>query len=119
MVEARAISGGRVELEWLYDPAYEYLGPGAAHEARIYWDAGTGEIDFSQPHATVLMNSPTNAARFTWQSLPLTNGQEYGFTVRIGSATYPAGIEMQSPDIKVAQADDTTPAQPYLFAEIL
>ena len=28
------------------------------------WDVGTGEIDFSAPHATV----PTKAARYTWQA---------------------------------------------------
>ncbi len=51
--------------------------PGAAYEARIYWDAGTGEIDFSEPHATVEMGNPTEPTRYTWQSAPLTDGVEY------------------------------------------
>ena len=68
IVEARAIAGGRIELEWLYDPAYEYRGPGAAH--RIYWDAGIGTVDFTAPHATVPMNQPMKATRYTWQSAP-------------------------------------------------
>jgi len=42
IVTAKAVFGGRIELEWLYDPAYEHLGPGAAYEARIYWDADAG-----------------------------------------------------------------------------
>jgi len=33
-------------------PRYRQRSPGAAHEARIYWDAGTGEIDFAAPYAT-------------------------------------------------------------------
>ena len=59
-MEACAISGGRIELEWLYDPTYEYLRPGAAREGRLYWDAGTGEIGFDVPHATVPMDHPTS-----------------------------------------------------------
>jgi len=119
LVEARAIAGGRIELEWLYDPAYEYLGPGAAHEARIYWDAGTGEIDFTESHATVLMNNPTSATRFTWQSTPLTDGQEYRFVVRIANHPWPDGVETQNADEHAAVCDATQPSAPSLTAAII
>jgi hypothetical protein len=112
IVEVRAISGGRIELEWLYDPAYEYLGPGAAHEARIYWDAGTGAVDFSAPHATVPMNHPTKATRYTWQSSPLTDGQTCRFTIRIATAAWPSGLETQNTDEHRATADLDAPTTP-------
>jgi len=96
LVEARAISGGRIEQAWLYDPRHEENGPGAAHEARIYWDAGTGEMDWTAPYATVEMNHATQATRYTWQSEPLTDGQEYRFVVRIATAAHPDGIETRN-----------------------
>jgi len=119
IVEARPISGGRIELEWLYDPTYEYLGPGAAHEARIYWDAGTGVMDFTEPHATVPMNHPTKATRYTWQSDALTDGHPYLFTIRIATAACPAGIETQNLDIHMAVSNSSVPATPVLAAQIV
>ncbi len=35
-----------------------------------YWDAGTGTVDFSEPHATVEMGHPPESTRYTWQSAP-------------------------------------------------
>lgn len=119
IVEARAIAGGRIELEWLYDPAYEYLGPGAAHEARIYWDAGTGEIDFSTPHATVVMGHPTVATRYTWQSDPLTDGQTYRFTIRIATGSWPDGIETQNTGTRAATANASSPLAPVLMTQVV
>jgi len=118
-VEARAISGGRIELEWLYDPAYEYLGPGAAYEGRIHWDAGTGEIDWTAPHATVPMNHPTSATRYTWQSTPLTDGQEYRFVIRIATAAWPEGFETSNADAYISIPDSSTPAIPILIGKLV
>ena len=119
LVEARAISGGRIELEWLYDPALEYLGPGAAHEARIYWDAGTGEMDWSAPHATVTMNNPTEATRYSWQSGVLTDKQEYRFVVRIATAAWPEGHETTNADTHAATADANLPTAPEMTAQVI
>ncbi len=125
-VEARAIEDGRIELEWLYDPRYEQYGPGAgsgaqgaAAEARIYWDAGTGEVDFSEPHATVEMGHPTEATRYTWQSAPLTDGQTYRFVIRVATAPWPAGLETQNTDSHPAATDVSSPVTPALAAELL
>jgi hypothetical protein len=119
LVEARAIAGGRIEVRWLYDPAFEYLGPGAAHEARVYWDAGTGAVDLSAPHAIVPMNHPAKASRYTWQSAPLTDGQAYRFVVRVATAPWPAGIETQNTDEHVAIPDTSVPTAPALAAQVL
>jgi hypothetical protein len=116
IVEARPVSGGRIELEWLYDPRYEDYGPAAAHEARIYWDFGMGEIDFSEPHATVPINHRTKATRYTWQSAPLTDGQTYRFTIRIATAAWPSGLETQNTDGRPATADVDAPTAPVLSA---
>jgi hypothetical protein len=118
IVEARPIAGGRIEFEWLYDPTYEYLGPGAAHETRIYWDAGTGCVDFSEPHATVPMNHPTKAIRYTWQSASLTDGQTYRFTIRIATAPWPDGTEAQHVADYVVSVGSSAPSPPLLAAEL-
>jgi hypothetical protein len=100
----------------LYDPKDEIGGPGAAFEARIYWDAGTGEIDFSEPYATVPMNHPTNAHRYTWQSAPLTDGQTYRFCIRIADASHPQGVETKNTDCYIAMAEKGAPVAPVLSA---
>jgi len=126
LVKARAIENGRIELEWLYDPRYEAYGPGAAPgaqgaaaEARIYWDAGTGQIDFSEPHATVPMGHPTEATRYTYQSAPLTDGQTYRFVVRVATAPWPTGIETQNADVHAVTADGSSPLAPALNATVV
>jgi len=116
-VEARAIENGKINLEWLYDPRYEENGPGAAYEARIYWDAGTGAVDYGLPLDTVLMDRPTAPARYTWQSGPLTDGQTYRFTIRIATALWPSGIKTQNTDEHAATADSSVPATPVLVVE--
>ena len=119
LVEARPISGGLIELEWLYDPALEYLGPGAAHKARIYWDGGTGVMDWSAPHAIVAMNNPIEAARYSWQSGVLTDGQEYRFVVRVATAQWPAGIETDNVTASSSLSDHAMPTAPVLTTGII
>jgi len=119
LVTATAISGGRIELEWLYDPRYETDGPGAGYEARIYWDAGTGTMDWSEPYATVAMGGPSSATRFTWTSGALTNETIYQFAIRIGTAAWPAGIETANTDAHSATADADEPAAPVLSLSVV
>lgn len=106
-------------LEWLYDPRYEEYGPGAAHGARIYWDAGTGAVDFSAPHATVLMNHPMKATRYTWQSGPLTDGQTHRFVLRVATAPWPDALQTQNTDEHAATADSSVPTAPILSAQAI
>mgnify|MGYP006289656023 CR=1 FL=1 len=91
----------------------------ATHEARIYWDAGTGEVDLTEPHATVPMNNPAEAARFTWQSEPLTDGQTYRFTIRVATASWPEGLETRNTGATAATADSSTPTAPVLTTQLV
>ena len=61
----------------------------AAHEARIYWDNGTGTVSYASPAATVAMNNPTEEASYSWDSGVLTDEQEYLFVLRIATAAQP------------------------------
>ena len=91
----------------------------AAHKARIYWDAGTGEIDFTAPHGVVPMSNATAAIRYTWQSDPFTGGQEYLLVVRIATASYPSGIEMENTDAHACAPERPVPVVPQLAAHVV
>jgi len=114
ILTAEASAGGKVKVSWLYDPHFEYQGPGAAHEARIYWDAGTGTINWNTPKTTVAMGNPTAADWWSWESEALTDGQEYLFVVRIATAAHPDGIETQNTDEHAATPDSSVPDAPIL-----
>ena len=119
MALAEATPDGKIEVGWLYRPWKEVNGPGAAFEARIYWDAGTGTVDFDEPHATVAMGGPTAEASYDWESGVLENEQEYRFVVRIATAAWPAGIETQNTGEVYATADSVQPSQPVLQAQLI
>jgi len=109
ITRATAIDGGKITVSYLYEPRDEYNGPGAAHEGRIYWDNGTGTVDFTSPVATVAMSNPTAVAWFEWESGELDNGQAYLFVVRIATDAHPDGIETQNVIPKTATADSDQP----------
>jgi hypothetical protein len=96
-----------------------HLGADAAHEARIYWDAGAGMVDFSEPLGIVSLGHPTTAARYTWTSAAVTDDQEYRFVVRIATDARPAGVETQNTDDHVATADSDSPPAPILVLEVI
>jgi hypothetical protein len=112
---ATATAGATITVKWLYNPRKEEGGPGAAHEARVYWDAGTGTIDFGTPVATVALNHPKTADWWSWQSDALT----YRFVVRIATEAAPAGYETQNVDEHSATASDSAPTPPTLSAAIV
>jgi len=116
---ATAIADGKIQVDWLYDPLDEGDEPGVAHEARIYWDNGTGTIDWATPAVSVAMSHPTAADWYTWSSGVLVNEQEYLFCVRIGTDAWPAGIETQNTDTCAATADSDVPATPVLTATVV
>ena len=119
IVGAEAAAGGKIEVSWLYDPYFEYLGPGAAHEGRVYWDNGTGTIDWDTPKTTVVMSNPTTAVWWSWTSEALVDEQEYLFAVRIATAAHPDGIETQNTDEHAATPDSDVPSTPVLTGEII
>ena len=110
---------GRIDVGWCNHRRRGYLGPGAAHEARIYWDGGTGVIDWSAPHAIVAMNNPIEAARYLWQSGVLTESQVYRFVVRIATAAWPAGIETDNVTASTGMSDHAMPTAPVLTTRII
>jgi len=119
LTEVEAVEDGKIAVSWLYDPYFEIGGPGGGVEARIYWDAGTGAIDWSVPLATVAMSGPAAATRYTWTSGPLTHGTEYRFCVRVASDSHPAGIETQNADEHEATVDSDVPTAAVLTAQIV
>jgi hypothetical protein len=119
LVKAEPVSGGRIKVSWLYDPTREYLGPGAAQEARIYGDGGTGTMDWNTPIGTVAMDGTTSIERWPWTSGALTDGVTYQFAVRIATAAYPDGRETQNEDSVSAMPDSGVPMAPTLQAAVV
>jgi hypothetical protein len=120
LVSVRPIAGGKIELEWLYDPRYEDPAfSGAAYEARIYWDAGTGTVDFEEPLAAVAIGRPTAMGRWSWQSDALEDGQTYLFVVRIATQTWADGTETNNTGTHGATPGLSVPVEPILTAAVL
>ncbi len=93
-------------------------GEGGAAEARIYWDAGTGTVDFGTPVGTVSLGGPVAPARYAWTSGKLTPGETYLWVVRIATA---GGVETQNVRSVVSAAPDSAgvPTTPDLFATVV
>lgn len=93
-------------------------GDGGAAEARIYWDAGSGAVDFGTPAGTVTMGGPVAAARYTWTSGVLTAGATYGFVVRIATS---GGLEMQNAGVfrSAVAPEVAVPDTPILEAQVV
>jgi hypothetical protein len=113
-------------VEFLYDPRYEDPAPpwgavagiGAAVEARIYSDGGTGTVDFGTPVATVNLSGPVAPARYTWTSDGLTPGATYLWVVRIATS---GGIESRNTRAVGAAVPVPTdvPAAPEIAASVV
>lgn len=119
MVAAAPAAGGKIRLTWIYRPWRETNGPGAAYQARIYWDNATGAVDFTAPHATVYMGNPTAETSYAWTSAALTDGEEYRFVIRIATAAQPGGIETQNRAEVRATADSDQPTAPVLSVAVV
>jgi hypothetical protein len=119
LVRVEALAGGKLRVSFIYCPWMEVNGPGAAYQARIYWDNATGTVDYSSPHATVYMGWPTEETTYSWDSAVLTDDLEYRFVVRIGTAAYPDGIETQNTDQHVAVPDSDVPDSPALTLRLV
>ena len=118
-VKAEAIAGGKVQVSFWYRPDQEYLGPGAAFEARIYYDDGTGTVDYATPLDTLAMGGPEEPDVWEWESGVLVDDQEYLFVVRIATAAHPAGVETQNTDEHAATPDSSVPDAPVLTAALV
>jgi hypothetical protein len=118
-VTAQATAGATITVKWLYNPRKEEGGPGAAHEARLYWDAGTGTVDSGMPVATVALGHPKTADWWSWQNGSLEDETAYRFVVRIATDARPAGLETQNVDEHAATASDSAPTAPTLSAAVV
>lgn len=49
--DGRRIARHADKFERLYDPRSREHWPGASHEARVYWEAGSATVDFCSPLA--------------------------------------------------------------------
>jgi len=83
---ARQISGGKVELVWYYCPIEQGSCP---KELRVYFDGGTGEVDYQNPVATVAYKG---RRFYRYQSDQLEQGRCL-FSIRAADA---AGNERES-----------------------
>jgi len=120
IVTATAVEDGKIQVDWLYDPRYEDPAfSGAGFEGRIYWDAGTGTMDWDDLLATVAMGALAAATWFSWTSEALTNDVTYQFCVRIGTAAWPAGLETSNTDLHAATADSDVPVAPVLSVTVI
>lgn len=119
-VDAVPISGGKAEVSWTYWPSREtgFGSGGAAKEARIYSDGGTGTMDFVTPVAVVAMDFPTDPQRYSWESGVLAN-DTYLYAVRIATATGGGGYETENTDTHEVTTDDSVPGAVDLDVEVL
>ena len=119
-VNAVPIPTGKAQVSWTYWPSKEtgYGTGGAAKEARIYSDGGTGTMDWVTPVAVVAMNFPTDPQRYSWDSGALAN-DTYLYGVRIATATGGGGYETENTDTHEVTTDDTVPGAVDLDVEVL
>lgn len=106
-IQVPPVAGGKVEVSFTYYPAEEGGGvQGIAHQANIYYDAGTGTMDWVTPLGSETMNNPTTPERFTFTSGALAD-DTYLFGVRVATAT---GQETTNADTYEVTTNDDTPA---------
>ncbi len=118
-VRAVPISGGKARVLFSYFPSKEtgFIVGGAAKEARIYSDNGTGIMDWVTPVGTVLMDNPIDPAEWSWDSGVLAN-DTYLFGVRIASDTGGIGFETQNTDTHEVTTDDSVPGATDLVVAV-
>ncbi len=98
-IKAQQVDGNKVQLTWYYCPIEQQS---AAVHFKVYYDAGTGQINYENPLATIHYAGE----RFYSYQSELLNAGEYWFAVRAEDA---AGTENCSlAQIKI-QLDTTKP----------
>jgi len=95
------VAGDRIEITWLYCPLDQKAAPQVFN---IYWDGGTGEIDFVNP-ISVLRHEGRKFYRYESQSLE--NGR-YLFAVRAESM---ADVESSPQAIAGCEVNGSVPGQ--------
>ncbi len=98
-IRARQVDGNKIQLIWYYCPIEQQSAP---VYFKVYYDAGTGQIDYENPIATIRY---AGQRFYSYQSGPLDTGK-YLFTVR---AEDTAGTENYSLARIKIQLDATSP----------
>jgi hypothetical protein len=99
-------SGGDIRVSCRYDRILEQA---VATEIRVYWDAGSGTIDFATPMATVPLVEGPNYASVSVVKGGLTDGQTYLFACKAATA---GGVESEPTSTVSAVSDATAPPVP-------
>jgi len=83
---AQQVDGSKVQLVWYYCPIEQQSPPAFFN---VYYDAGTGQIDYENPIATI---SHVGRMFYSYKSCPLDTGK-YLFAIRVEDS---AGMENAS-----------------------
>lgn len=110
-VDVFASAGGKATVGFTYYPDNEAGEgvPGVAVEARIFWDNGTGTVDWNTPLDVLAMSNPIEPTAFSWESGALAN-DTYLFGVRVATAAAGGGIETDNTDEYEVTTNDDTPS---------
>lgn len=92
-------ASNKIEFIWFYSPIDQKSEPACF---KVYYDNGTGEIDYENPLATIPY---TGRIFYSYQSESLYGGR-YLFAIRVEDA---AGIEDISPSLTEFQIDTASP----------
>lgn len=109
---------GKIDVNFTYDPADEQGDFGIAEEARIYYDSGTGTVDYTSPLGTLSLSKPTVEREWTYTT-PALSEDSYKFTVRIATKENPDGIETTNTDTVTGTSDSTPPDKPSISGEVI
>lgn len=118
-IAANSIAGSKAQVRFRYYPSSEqgFAVGGIAKEARIYYDNGTGVIDFVTPLGLVAMDFPTVPTSYSFDSGVLSNG-DYLFAVRIATATAGGGVETTNDEERAVTINSDVPAATNLLVEV-
>lgn len=105
---ATPIAGAKFTVAWLYDGKFEEATPDTFS---VYWDNGTGTMDWVTPMTTVAYSAGVASGRqlvYSVDTAALVNGTDYQFAVRAKIGSDEEANEVIATDT----ADSTAPAAP-------
>jgi len=102
-LQADAVAGGKIRLEWSYARTIPQVESGACNHFHVYYDNGTGTVNYGAAIGTVAMSSGV----LSFTSAALTHGVAYQFGVRASTS---GSAEENNTLTASATADTTAPA---------
>jgi len=89
--------------------------PGICDEIRIYWDSGTGAMDWGNPLTTIAAGLPTTRTTYSWTTDVLAPGT-YQFAARAATSS---GRETSNADTRTITIDSDVPERPVITLEVI